>query len=38
LRNVFWVINQIANSNSTHIDSMFGLTRIRPEKSAINYR
>src|SRR6266404_4940588 len=29
LRDVFWVLNQVANPNSTHIDSVFGLTRIR---------
>ena len=28
LRDVFRVLNQVANPNSTHINSMFGLTRI----------
>src|SRR5438132_7527683 len=27
LRDVFWMLNQVANPNSTHIDSMLGLTR-----------
>ena len=25
LWNVFWMLNQVANPNSTHINSMFGL-------------
>src|SRR6266446_2417814 len=29
LRDVFWVLNQVANPNSTHTNSVFGLTRIR---------
>src|SRR5438552_11139300 len=29
LRDVFWMLNQIANPNTTHINSMFGLTKIR---------
>jgi hypothetical protein len=27
LRDVFWMLNQVANPNTMHINSMFGLTR-----------
>src|SRR6266487_3329607 len=29
LRDVFWVLNQVANLNSAHINSVFGVTRRR---------
>jgi hypothetical protein len=29
LRDVFWVLNQVANPKPTHIDSMFSLTSKR---------
>ena len=29
LRDVFWMLNQVANPNTTHINSILGLTRSR---------
>src|SRR2546428_8814236 len=38
LRDVFGVLNQVANLNSAHTNSVFGLTRIVPNYSAFRKR
>src|SRR5207248_6040705 len=35
LRDVFGVLNQVANLNSVHTNSVFGLTRLRPAPNAL---